>query len=82
MTLLRKKAAEQKLLATEELYNLITKHALDIISYNTPDGITRYISPSIREILGYEPEEVIGKSSPAFYHPDDLEKIADDVSIR
>lgn len=70
-----KKAAEQKLLATEELYNLITKHALDIISYNTPDGITRYISPSIREILGYEPEEVIGKSSPAFYHPDDLEKL-------
>ncbi|AJY74038.1 PAS domain S-box protein [Paenibacillus beijingensis] len=70
-----KKATEQKLLETEQLYHLISDNALDIISYITPDGITRYISPSVRDLLGYEPEELIGRTSVELHHPEDLERI-------
>ncbi|MEV5028053.1 PAS domain S-box protein [Paenibacillus sp. LPE1-1-1.1] len=70
-----KKTIEFDLLETKELYDLITGNVLDLISYNTPDGISRYISPSIRDLLGYEPEDFIGKNNFDLYHPDDLKEI-------
>lgn len=38
------------------------------------DGNHRYvyITPSIREILGYEPEEMVGKNHMSFYHPEEI----------
>ncbi|WP_199614593.1 PAS domain-containing sensor histidine kinase [Paenibacillus alkalitolerans] len=65
------KKATERLLYHEEIYELISKHARDVILYSTPDGITNYVSPAIKSILGYEPEEWIGKSSKQFWHPDD-----------
>lgn len=70
-----KKIIEFDLLEKKELYDLITGNVLDLISYNTPDGISRYISPSIRDLLGYEPEDFIGKNNFDLYHPDDLKEI-------
>ncbi|WP_424766817.1 PAS domain S-box protein [Paenibacillus sp. sgz302251] len=67
-----KKNAELELLEYRELFKLISENVLDLITYITPDGVTRYVSPSIRELLGYEPEEVIGKANFELYHPDDL----------
>lgn len=31
-----------------------------------------YVTPSIRAILGYEPEELIGKNHMSFYHPEEM----------
>ncbi|MDF2669508.1 MAG: hypothetical protein K0R67_1814, partial [Paenibacillus sp.] len=70
-----KKAVESKLLEVEQLFTLISDHAMDIISYITPDGITQYCSPSVRDLLGYEPEEVIGKNNFQFYHPGDMKAL-------
>jgi PAS domain S-box-containing protein len=68
-----KKAAEQKLLETERLYQLISENAQDIISYGTPDGIIHYCSPSVFDLLGYKPGEIIGNTKlMELYHPDDL----------
>ncbi|GGD80522.1 PAS domain S-box protein [Paenibacillus nasutitermitis] len=71
----RREAAERRLEEIEEVYTLISEHALDIISYSAPDGIIRYCSPSVRELLGYEPEDIVGKNNLDLYHPQDLEKI-------
>ncbi|CAM4440626.1 PAS domain S-box-containing protein [Paenibacillus endophyticus] len=70
-----KKANELEWLAIKEDYDLITGNVLDLISYITPDGITRYISPSVRDLLGYEPKELIGKTNFELYHPDDFEML-------
>jgi two-component system sporulation sensor kinase A len=64
---------EEKLRVSEELYKLISENAQDTISYISPDGICRYVSPPIRELLGYDPEEMIGRNCKAYFHPDDLE---------
>ncbi|HUC92140.1 MAG TPA: PAS domain S-box protein [Paenibacillus sp.] len=66
------KKAEEKLLEDEAAFNLITRHARDILYYSTPDGVCLYVSPSIYDLLGYHPEEVVGKVNLELYHPDDL----------
>ncbi|NRF92422.1 PAS domain S-box protein [Paenibacillus frigoriresistens] len=66
---------EQKLLKTEVLYELISENAQDIITLVKPDGKIEYLSPSVRDLLGYEPEELIGKDSTELNHPEDLEKL-------
>ncbi|RUT28093.1 PAS domain S-box protein [Paenibacillus zeisoli] len=67
-----KKNVEVKMHETECMYKLISENALDIISYMTPEGITEYCSPSIRDVLGYEPEEWIGRNNFHYYHPEDV----------
>ncbi|MDQ8733581.1 PAS domain S-box protein [Paenibacillus sp. LHD-38] len=36
---------------------------------------TQYISPSVRDLLGYEPGDLIGKNNFKYYHPDDLKEM-------
>lgn len=67
-----KKAAERKIAEDRALYDLILENAEDVITIATPDGITRYCTPSVRQVLGYELDEIVGKNNMALYHPDDL----------
>jgi PAS domain S-box-containing protein len=67
-----RKETEQKLLEVQDSYNLISENARDIIYFSTPDGVCRYISPSVTDLLGYKPEELIGKTNFQHYHPDDI----------
>ncbi|MBL0389167.1 PAS domain S-box protein [Tumebacillus sp. ITR2] len=66
---------ERRLRERDELLRLISENAQDIISYSSPEGRVRFISPSVRRLLGYEPEEVIGQLSSDLYHPEDLERL-------
>ncbi|WP_171654013.1 PAS domain-containing sensor histidine kinase [Paenibacillus foliorum] len=65
------KELTKKLEETQQLYQLFSENVQDIISFATPDGITRYVSPSIKASLGYEPDEYVGKVAIEFWHPDD-----------
>lgn len=56
---------------SNQLYSVITEHSLDIISFNSPEGICLYISPAVRSLLGYEPEELVGKQHLDYVHPED-----------
>ncbi len=53
----------------------ILKYSGDIILIIDKDGIVRYASPSIENICGIRPEEVIGKSALSNVHQDDKEKL-------
>ncbi|UJF33580.1 PAS domain S-box protein [Paenibacillus hexagrammi] len=68
----RFKENTQKLRKTEELYRLISENARDLIVFMSPDGTLRYISPSVKQLLGYTPEDVVGKPVTHFWHPDDV----------
>src|SRR5215217_4864336 len=59
---------------SEELYRLLADNSIDLISKHTPEGLYTYASPACRSLLGYEPEELIGRSAREFVHPDDLER--------
>jgi len=47
----------------------------DMISAHAPDGTYRYASAAARDLLGYEPEELVGTSAYDYFHPDDLPKV-------
>ncbi len=59
-----------------ELYRLLAENTTDTIVRGSLDGTRLYISPSVRTLLGYEPEEMIGRKASEIVHPDDAETFA------
>jgi diguanylate cyclase (GGDEF)-like protein/PAS domain S-box-containing protein len=47
----------------------------EMVSRHDADAIYTYASGATRDLLGYEPEELIGRSAYAFLHPDDLDDV-------
>ncbi|WP_458122532.1 PAS domain S-box protein [Paenibacillus sp. Z6-24] len=62
---------------SEKEFRLISEHSLDFISRHMADekAVYLYASPACKTILGYNPEELIGKSAYDFFHPDDVEAV-------
>jgi PAS domain S-box-containing protein/putative nucleotidyltransferase with HDIG domain len=71
-----RKRGEAALRQSEEYYRSMIEKASDIISVMDLDGTTRYVSPSIERILGYKPEELLGKSGFDLVHPEDLKRLS------
>ncbi len=64
--------SEYKWLKEEILkYRAIANSSNDKIALATLSGKYKYVSPSIERILGYKPEDLIGKSVFENIHPDD-----------
>lgn len=64
--------AEQSLMETERKFRFISENLSDFISIHDTDWNFTYASPSIKNILGYEPCDVIGKGGFDLVHPQDL----------
>lgn len=64
--------AKEALERSEEYFRSLTEHALDVIHVINADGTTRYVTPSITKLLGYQPDELVGLNIDALVHPDDL----------
>jgi len=62
---------EEALRQSEAMFRLLTENASDIISRHAPDGTFLYVSPACRKVLGYDPQELVGRSPYEFIHPDD-----------
>ncbi len=71
----RRHRIERRLAASEKQYRLLADHATDMISRHDPDGIYLYASPACRILLGYEPEELIGRNAYELNHPEDLDQV-------
>ena len=52
-------------------YRALADHATDIVSRHAVDGTTLYVSPSIRHLLGYDPDLEVGRAAPKRVHPED-----------
>jgi len=69
----------QRLAAAEReaaFFRQLAESATDTIVYGDLDGVRRYITPSVRELLGYEPEALIGQCAIDIVHPDDTPAFA------
>jgi two-component system, sporulation sensor kinase A len=67
-----KYAIDESLRISEQQYRLLAENSSDIIMLHQLDGKYRYASPSVYTILGYRPNEMIGKDPYSFIHPDDI----------
>jgi PAS domain-containing protein len=56
----------------EAKWRSLIHNSSNLISILEADGTIRYVSPTIHDILGYKPKELIGKKTFEFIHPDDM----------
>lgn len=59
----------------EHYTELLANYTDDLICIHEADGTYLYVTPSSEALLGYRPEELIGKSPYALFHPNDAEAI-------
>ncbi len=60
---------------SEDRYRLMADNSTDMISRHNPKGVFVYVSPACHALLGYEPEELVGRFPRDYFHPEDLEKL-------
>ncbi|MDP4217126.1 MAG: response regulator [Bacteroidota bacterium] len=68
------KESENALLNSEQKFRLLAENSEDIISVHAIDGTIWYLSPSITTVLGYEVDDVVGRSFEQYVHPEDRHK--------
>jgi two-component system sporulation sensor kinase A len=66
------KNLERILSKNEQKYRLLAENSSDVINLHLKDGRYIYTSPSIKQILGYEVDELIGNSPYDYIHPEDV----------
>ncbi len=59
----------------EARYRALVENSRDLITILGPDLSIRYVSPSIRHMLGYAPEEKLGADAGLEFHPEDEELV-------
>ncbi|MDB5360224.1 MAG: hypothetical protein JWO51_1521 [Rhodospirillales bacterium] len=62
-------AIEQAVRESEMQFRTLADSVNDLIIRSSPTGERRYVSPSCRTVLGYEPDELIGAPRGTFTHP-------------
>ncbi|WP_264050454.1 sensor domain-containing phosphodiesterase [Methylobacterium flocculans] len=65
-------AAETALRASEQRFRLLAETTTDVIIWSDLDTTRRYVSPSVKAVLGYDPEELVGTKPLDFVHADDI----------
>jgi len=71
--------AHEKLSESEIRFRSLIEYSSDLVFIVRPDGMITYASPSVLHLWGYTPEELIGKNSINFLHPDDVDIVKEDL---
>ncbi|SHJ76656.1 PAS domain S-box-containing protein [Arenibacter nanhaiticus] len=75
-----RKLAEEKLRLKDQWFKSLVLGGADMIAVMDDKGTYKYVSPTAMDILGYDPQEVIGKNAFDFMHPDDIAQVQDHFS--
>ncbi|MEX0682256.1 MAG: EAL domain-containing protein [Dehalococcoidia bacterium] len=67
--------AEEALRQREEYFRQLIDNAQDAIVVVTNEGLTKYASPAVTRLLGYDAEELLGSDALMLVHPDDREDL-------
>ncbi len=79
--LLLRAQAQQALDASEERYRFLADQAADLITLHDRQGVCLYASPASLRLLGYEPQELVGRHFQELIHPDDLAKVLEEFQM-
>ena len=73
MDVTEKTLSKDALEKSEARYRMLTESATDMVSLCSLHGRIKFITPASRRVLGYTPEELVGRRTQEFTHPDDLQ---------
>ena len=68
---------EGELKENESRYRTLLGNALDVVQVSGVDGTIEWVSPSVRDVLGYRPADAVGHHIREIVHPEDVEVAAD-----
>jgi len=70
-----RKKMEEALIESELNFRGMAERSFDPLFILSVDGTAKYVAPSLKRVLGYSPEEVVGKNFTEFIPESDVPKI-------
>ena len=67
--------------ASEERFRVIAVNSIDVITVTDERGAWTYLSPSVTEMLGWTPAELIGRDGLEHVHPEDAALYAHGIEL-
>jgi PAS domain S-box-containing protein len=71
----QRKHIETELVRREKYFRTLMENSLDVLTILDRDAVFRYNSPSIKTVLGHDPQELKGASALEFVHAEDLSRV-------
>ena len=71
----RYKQTESALEASEARFRVLTESTIDLISVCDADGTMQYQSGALRQLLGFDPADTVGKNVFDLVHRDDVDNV-------
>jgi PAS domain S-box-containing protein len=68
-------AANAAVARSEARFRQLAENAQDMIVHSNMQGIIQYVSPACLAMVGYTPEELVGREGMLTVHPDDREAV-------
>ena len=76
MDMTERSAMEQRLRETDEHFHRMMNTMQDVFYRTDAEGITRYVCPAVKDVLGYSATEIIGRPAADFYpNPQDRDNL-------
>ncbi len=66
-----KKRVQQKLTLSEQRFKALVQEGSDLTTIIDTEGEYQYVSPTSKKILGYDSDDLVGKNTNDYIHPED-----------
>ena len=73
------KQAQKDLYLSEQKFRSLVQNGSDLIFVIDEQAHIRYVSPAVKHIGGYNPDDLLGKHALQFIHPEDLPEITNEL---
>jgi len=67
----QKEEADASVRRSEDRFRSLIQNSADVTMIIDEEGLYRYLSPAVTNLLGYEPSQLIGTRATDYVHPDD-----------
>ena len=76
----RRQRVDKALRLSEKYFRTLIENSRDVITILDNEGVITYQSPSIKHVLGYSDEELLGQNVLQYIHPDDSAMIIESMA--